>query len=48
MKDLFVGTLILLSGDFRQIPPVIPRSIPADELNSCLEFNQFNQFYGVT
>ncbi|KAJ8866387.1 hypothetical protein PR048_032230 [Dryococelus australis] len=35
-KQLFGGALILLSGDFRQTPPVIPRSAPADELNVCL------------
>ena len=36
-ERLFGGTLILLSGDFRQTSPVIPRSTPADELNSCLK-----------
>lgn len=29
--------LLLLTGDFRQILPVIPRSTPADELNACLK-----------
>lgn len=36
-ERLFGGALILLSGDFRQILPVIPRSTPADELNACLK-----------
>ncbi|XP_073983720.1 ATP-dependent DNA helicase pif1-like [Rhodnius prolixus] len=34
---LFGGTLLLLSGDFRQTLPVIPRSTYADEINACLK-----------
>ncbi|XP_072395344.1 uncharacterized protein [Diabrotica undecimpunctata] len=43
LKDLrndwrcFEGAMILLSGDFRQILPVIPRSTAADEINACLK-----------
>ncbi|XP_003740209.1 ATP-dependent DNA helicase RRM3-like [Galendromus occidentalis] len=35
--DIFGGCVVLLSGDFRQTLPVIPRSTPADELNACLK-----------
>ncbi|XP_073979993.1 ATP-dependent DNA helicase PIF1-like [Rhodnius prolixus] len=34
---LFGGTLLLLSDDFRQTLPVIPRSTYADEINACLK-----------
>ncbi|XP_073999516.1 ATP-dependent DNA helicase pif1-like [Rhodnius prolixus] len=34
---LFGGTLLLLSGDFRQTLSVIPRSTYADEINACLK-----------
>lgn len=43
LKDLrndsrcFGGAMILLSGDFRQTLPVIPRSTAADEINACLK-----------
>jgi hypothetical protein len=40
LKDndkLFGGTLVLLSGDFSQTLPVIPRSTYADEINACLK-----------
>ncbi|XP_055907572.1 uncharacterized protein LOC129942588 [Eupeodes corollae] len=43
LKDLcndsrcFRGAMILLSGDFRQTLPVIPRSTAADEINACLK-----------
>lgn len=31
------GVVLLLSGDFRQTLPVIPKSTPADEINACLK-----------
>ena len=34
---LFGGAILLLSGDFRQTLPVIPRSTYADEINACLK-----------
>lgn len=36
-RQIFGGALVLLSGDFRQILPVVPRSTPADEINACLK-----------
>jgi len=38
---LLGGALVLLSGDFRQTLPVIPRSTPADELHACLKYSTF-------
>ncbi|GBL98911.1 hypothetical protein AVEN_161026-1 [Araneus ventricosus] len=35
--QLLGGSLLLLFGDFLQTLPVIPNSIPADELNACLK-----------
>ncbi|GBN46171.1 hypothetical protein AVEN_237434-1 [Araneus ventricosus] len=29
--------VVLMAGDFRQIPPVITRGTPADEINACLK-----------
>ncbi|XP_037942812.1 uncharacterized protein LOC119675677 [Teleopsis dalmanni] len=43
MKDLynntmlFGGVLLLLSSDFRQTLPVIPRATYADEINACIK-----------
>jgi hypothetical protein len=43
MKDLrgdsrrFGGAMILLSGDFRQILPVIPKFTAADVINACVK-----------
>ncbi|CAB3250348.1 unnamed protein product [Arctia plantaginis] len=34
-NKLFGGAILLLSGDFRQTLPVIPRSTFADEINAC-------------
>lgn len=36
--------LLLLTGDFRQILPVVPRSTPADELNACLKSSYLWKF----
>jgi len=36
--DRLIGSItLLLSGDFRQTLPVIPRGTPADELKACLK-----------
>ncbi|XP_076260093.1 uncharacterized protein LOC143196315 [Rhynchophorus ferrugineus] len=36
-SKIFGGAISLLSGDFRQTLPVIPRSTAADEINPCLK-----------
>lgn len=36
--------MILLSGDFRQTLPVIPRSTAADEINACLKSSDLWRF----
>ncbi|XP_015189716.1 PREDICTED: uncharacterized protein LOC107073545 [Polistes dominula] len=36
-QNIFGAAMILLSGDFRQTLPVIPRLTIADELNACLK-----------
>ncbi|XP_050679666.1 ATP-dependent DNA helicase PIF7-like [Leptidea sinapis] len=38
---LMGDALLLLSGDFRQTLPVIPKSTPADEINACLKRSIF-------
>ena len=35
--SLMAGALLILSGDFRQTLPVIPKSTPADEIIVCLK-----------
>lgn len=43
-QNIFGGAMILLSGDFRQTLPVIPRSTVADELNACLKSSNLWQY----
>ncbi|XP_043262456.1 uncharacterized protein LOC122403167 [Colletes gigas] len=38
-QNIFGGALILLARDFRQTPPVISKSTPADEINACLKLS---------
>ena len=38
---LFGGLTILISGDFRQMLPVVPRGTLADEQNACLKSSSF-------
>lgn len=35
--NIMGGVLLILSGDFRQTLPVIPKSTPSDEINACLK-----------
>lgn len=43
-ESLFGGVVVVLSGDFRQTLPVIPRGTPADELNACLKQSELWRF----
>ena len=43
-QNIFGGAMILLSDDFRQTLPVIPRSTVADELNACLKSSNLWQY----
>lgn len=36
-SEIMGGALLILSGDFRQTLPVIPKSTSADEINACLK-----------
>ena len=38
-QNIFGGAMILLSGDFRQTLPIIPRSAVADELKAYLKYS---------
>jgi len=42
--NMFGGVVVVLSGDFRQTLPVLPRSTPADELNACLKQSHLWRF----
>ncbi|GMF54593.1 unnamed protein product [Phytophthora fragariaefolia] len=48
-EDPFGGTTVVLSGDFRQILPVVVRGTPAETIDSCLKsshlWSHFRQVY---
>ncbi|GBP77235.1 ATP-dependent DNA helicase pif1 [Eumeta japonica] len=44
-SEIMGGALLILSGDFRQTLPVIPKSTPADEINACLKSHISGQKY---
>lgn len=43
-KNIFSGDMILLSGDFGQTFPVIPRSTVTDEINACLKSSNLRRY----
>lgn len=40
-SEVMGGAQLVLSGDFRQTFPVIPKSKPADKINTCLKKSHF-------